>query len=68
MKYRIVKREYKDKSIPDEYVVQWIDKHDDWFSLDYCRTLEEAEQYVKELMSEPEEKYVETELKVYYPD
>ena len=50
MKYRIVKRAYENNSIDNEYVVQCLDKHDDWYS--YCpyRTLEEAEEYVKELV------------------
>ena len=68
LKYRIIKRVYKDKSTADDYLVQYIDKHDDWFTLHYCRTFEEAEEYIKEEMREKEEQYVETELKVYYPD
>ena len=64
MYYRIVKREHNDKNIDDEYVVQCIDKHDDWFTLWICRTLEEAEEYVKQEM-EPKEKYVETVVKEY---
>jgi len=68
MKYRIVKRAHKDKSIGDEYVVQWLDKHDDWLSFFPNRTLEEAEEYVKELMSEKEEECVETVMKEYWID
>ena len=68
MRYRIVKRAHKDKSIGDEYVVQWLDKHDDWFSFFPNRTLEEAEEYIKELMSEKEEECVETVMKEYWID
>jgi hypothetical protein len=64
MYYRIVKREHNDNSIDDEYVVQCIDKHDDWFTLWTYRTLEEAEEHVKKEM-EPKEKYVETVVKEY---
>ena len=67
MKYRIVKRVYKDKSIGDEYVAQCLDKHDDWFGLLSYPTLEEAEEDIKEWMSEGEEKYVETVIKEYHP-
>ena len=65
MKYRIVKRIHEDKSIGVEYVVQGLDRHDDWYSYWTCRTLEKAEEYVKELMGEGKEKYVETVVKEY---
>ena len=65
MKYRIVKRVHKDESIDDEYVVQCLDKHDDWYSYWPYHTLKEAEEYVAELMSDDEEEYVETVIKEY---
>ena len=65
MKYRIVKRTHEDKSIGDEYVVQCLDRHDDWYSFWPYRTLEKAEEFVKELMSEEKEEYVETVVKEY---
>ena len=62
MYYRIVKREHEDKSIEDEYLVQCIDKHDDWFTLGWCRTLEQAEEFLKKEL-EPKPKFVDTVIK-----
>jgi len=64
MYYRIVKREHEDKNLDVEYVVQCIDKHDDWFTLSWFQTLEEAEEYVRKEM-EPKPKFVDTVVKEY---
>ena len=65
MEYRIVKRSHENKSIADKYVVQCLDKNDDWYSFWSYSTLEEAEEYVDDLISKGEQDFYETVLKEY---
>ena len=66
MNYRIVKRVHENNNIDDEYLVQWIDKHDDWFQLRSCSCFKEAEEYVNELIGVKAEKYIDTVVKEYH--